>query len=57
MDHCVQIAELLSWTCLTLQENGLKGCTANELMAVLQMRDAEEVIMVSDDINKAIYFL
>ena len=53
----MQVPELLSWTCLTLEDNGLKGCTSNELMAVLQIRDAEEVIMMSDDANKTIYFL
>ncbi len=43
----VQVSDLLTWTTTVLNTNKIRGCTEQELLAVLQLRDTEESIMLS----------
>lgn len=37
----------MSWTAAVLIANNVRGCTEQELVAVLQVRDDEECVMLS----------
>lgn len=52
-----QAADLVTWTSLILQQNRLPACSAEEMHAVLQTRDKEEVLMLSGDMEDTAYFL
>ena len=47
MSFLLQVSDVLTWTTSVLNVNNLKGCTEQEMLAVLQMRDAEESVMLS----------
>ena len=53
----LQVADLVSWTSLVLEQNSMQRCKAEELLAVLQCRDREEVVMLSGDAENVVYFL
>ena len=48
-DHSLpsQVSDLVSWTATVLIANNVRGCTEAELVAVLQVRDSEECVMLS----------
>lgn len=41
------VSDLVSWTATVLIANKVRGCTEQEMMAVLQVRDGEECVMLS----------
>ena len=47
MSFLLQVSDVLTWTTSVLNLNNLRGCTEQEMLAVLQMRDAEESVMLS----------
>lgn len=53
----LQTADLMLWTSTVLRQNGMQGCKAEELLAVLQTRDEEEVLILSRDEEHAACFL
>lgn len=53
----LQVADLVSWTSLVLEQNSMQRCKAEELLAVLQVRDKEEVVILSGDAESVVYFL
>lgn len=41
------MSDLLAWTSTMLNANNVKSCTEKEMLAVLQIRDSEECVMLS----------
>lgn len=42
-----QVADLVGLTTAVLNANNIRGCKEQELLAVLQVRDSEECVMLS----------
>ncbi|KAL0044342.1 hypothetical protein WJX82_000816 [Trebouxia sp. C0006] len=42
-----KVSDLLAWTSTMLNANNVKSCTEKEMLAVLQIRDSEECVMLS----------